>query len=47
VHAAFVGSLVYAALSLTMIVVSVRPWTWFRRPPVAPTPEPVAVDSHI
>ena len=47
VHAAFVGSLVYAALSLTMIIVSVRPWTWFRRTPIEPTPEPVVVDSHI
>jgi EmrB/QacA subfamily drug resistance transporter len=47
VHAAFIGSLVYAALSLTMIIVSVRPWTWFRRQPIEPTPEPVVVDSHI
>lgn len=38
VHAAFIGSLVYAALSLTMIVLTVRPWNWFR-----PTPEPVEV----
>jgi predicted MFS family arabinose efflux permease len=36
VHAAFIGSLVYAGLSLTMIVISVRPWNWFRT-----RPEPV------
>ena len=49
VHAAFIGSLVYAVLSLTMIVVSVRPWTWFRgRPePVEATTEPVVADSHV
>lgn len=49
VHAAFIGSVVYAALSLTMIILSVRPWTWLRRPqdPIEPTPEPVAVDSHV
>jgi EmrB/QacA subfamily drug resistance transporter len=47
VHAAFIGSLVYAALSLTMIILSVRPWTWFKRQPIEPTPEPVVVDSHI
>jgi predicted MFS family arabinose efflux permease len=33
VHAAFIGSLVYAALSLTMIVLTVRPWNWFRTQP--------------
>jgi EmrB/QacA subfamily drug resistance transporter len=38
VHAAFIGSLVYAALSLVMITITVRPWTWFR-----PAPEPVEV----
>ena len=41
VHAAFIGSLVYAALSLTMIILTVRPWTWFRRPPIEQAPEPV------
>jgi EmrB/QacA subfamily drug resistance transporter len=46
VHAAFVGALVYAALSLAMIILSVRPWTWFRRGPIEPAPEPVMVDSH-
>ena len=48
VHAAFIGSLVYAVLSLTMIVLSVRPWTWFRtrREPVE-SAEPVVVDSHV
>ncbi|MFF0266598.1 MFS transporter [Kribbella sp. NPDC004536] len=35
VHAAFIGSLVYAAVSLTMIILTVRPWTWLR-----PTPKP-------
>lgn len=33
VHAAFIGSLVYAGLSLAMIVISVRPWNWFRTEP--------------
>jgi EmrB/QacA subfamily drug resistance transporter len=49
VHAAFIGSLVYAALSLTMIILSVRPWTWFRREPepVEAVAEPVVVDSHV
>ena len=49
VHAAFIGSLVYAVLSLTMIVISVRPWNWFRtRPePIETSAEPVVVDSHV
>jgi EmrB/QacA subfamily drug resistance transporter len=46
VHAAFIGSLVYAVLSLTMIVVSVRPWNWFRTQP-EPVEAPVVVDSHV
>ena len=46
VHAAFIGSLVYAVLSLTMIVVSVRPWNWFRTEP-EPVEAPVAVDSQV
>ncbi|MEV5961741.1 MFS transporter [Kribbella sp. NPDC051952] len=31
VHAAFLGSLTYAVLTLAMIIISVRPWTWGRR----------------
>ncbi|MFF1817447.1 MFS transporter [Kribbella sp. NPDC058245] len=48
VHAAFIGALVYAALSLTMIVISVKPWTWLRRTaePIETPAEKVAVDSH-
>jgi MFS family permease len=46
VHAAFVGSLVYAAVSLVMIVVSVRPWNWFRNEPqpIEPPAQVVTVD---
>ncbi|HEY3561132.1 MAG TPA: MFS transporter [Kribbella sp.] len=40
VHAAFVGSLIYAAVSLAIITLTVRPWTWFR-----PSPKPVEVTS--
>jgi EmrB/QacA subfamily drug resistance transporter len=48
VHAAFVGSLVYAAVSLVMIVVTVRPWNWFRPEPAAePVETPAVVDSHV
>ncbi|MDX6249123.1 MAG: hypothetical protein QOF10_2483 [Kribbellaceae bacterium] len=52
VHAAFIGSAVYAALTLTVIVLGVRPWTWrrSRAADVATEPtavEPVVVDSHI
>jgi EmrB/QacA subfamily drug resistance transporter len=48
VHAAFIGALVYAALSLTMIVISVKPWTWLRREaePIEPSAEKAVVDSH-
>ncbi|WP_410788976.1 MFS transporter [Kribbella sp. C-35] len=46
VHAAFVGSLVYAAVSLAMIVFTVRPWKWFRSAP-EPVEAPVVVDSHV
>ncbi|MFI5732470.1 MFS transporter [Kribbella sp. NPDC051587] len=48
VHAAFVGAVVYAVLSLTMIVISVKPWSWLRRTaePIEPPVEKVAVDSH-
>ena len=46
VHAAFVGALVYAAVSLAMIVFTVRPWQWFRgKPELVETP--VVVDSHV
>jgi len=47
VHAAFVGSAIYAALTLTVIILGVRPWT--RRDQATPqvAAEPVAVDSHI
>ena len=33
----------------TMIVISVRPWNWFRTTPepIETSAEPVAVDSHI
>ncbi|MEU4193039.1 MFS transporter [Kribbella sp. NPDC026611] len=33
VHGAFLGSLVYAVLTLAMIVYTVRPWNWFRSAP--------------
>ena len=46
VHAAFVGALVYAAVSLAMIVFTVRPWTWFRSEP-EPVETPVVADSHV
>ncbi|TDW18726.1 MFS transporter [Kribbella kalugense] len=46
VHAAFVGSLIYAAVSLVMIIVTVRPWNWFRSAP-EPVEAPVVVDSHV
>ena len=46
VHAAFVGALVYAAVSLAMIVFTVRPWTWFRSEP-EPVEAPAVVDSHV
>ncbi|WP_020392796.1 MFS transporter [Kribbella catacumbae] len=46
VHAAFVGSAIYAALTLAVVILGVRPWT--RRDQATPqaTAEPVAVDSH-
>jgi predicted MFS family arabinose efflux permease len=46
VHAAFIGAAIYAALTLTVIVLSVRPW---RRKDVVvePVAEPVVVESHI
>lgn len=48
VHAAFIGALVYAALTLAMIVISVRPWNWFRSQAEAkPVEGPVVVDSHV
>ena len=52
VHAAFIGSAIYAALTLTVIVLGVRPWTRRKTRPVetATEPaavEPVVVDSHI
>ncbi|TDW97945.1 MFS transporter [Kribbella sp. VKM Ac-2566] len=46
VHAAFVGSLVYAAVSLAMIVFTVQPWKWFRGAP-EPVETPAVVDSHV
>jgi hypothetical protein len=46
VHAAFVGALVYAAVSLAMIVITVQPWKWFRNEP-EPIEAPAVVDSHV
>jgi predicted MFS family arabinose efflux permease len=51
VHAAFIGSAVYAGLTLLVIVLGVRPWVRKKavRPETATEPaavEPVAVDSH-
>ncbi|RZT15345.1 EmrB/QacA subfamily drug resistance transporter [Kribbella sp. VKM Ac-2569] len=46
VHAAFVGALVYAAVSLAMIVFTVQPWKWFRGAP-EPVETPTVVDSHV
>jgi EmrB/QacA subfamily drug resistance transporter len=54
VHAAFIGSAIYAALTLIVIVLGVRPWTWRRsRATVgevateAAAVEPAVVDSHL
>ncbi|GAA0571057.1 MFS transporter [Kribbella sandramycini] len=47
VHGALLGSLVYAVLSLAMIVITVRPWTWLgRKTEPTPAEQPVVVDSH-
>jgi EmrB/QacA subfamily drug resistance transporter len=46
VHAAFVGALVYAAVSLAMIVFTVQPWKWFRSKPEL-VEAPAVVDSHV
>ncbi|TCC29844.1 MFS transporter [Kribbella sindirgiensis] len=46
VHAAFIGALVYAAVSLAMIVFTVQPWKWFRGAP-EPVETPAVVDSHV
>lgn len=47
VHAAFIGAAIYAALTLTVIVLSVRPWSRRKDDVVEPTAEPVVVDSHV
>ncbi len=46
VHAAFIGAVVYAVLSLAMIVISVKPWTWFRRSQGPAEGDPLAVDAE-
>ncbi len=46
VHAAFVGAAVYAVLSLSMIVISVKPWTWLRRSEGPAEGDPLAVDAE-
>lgn len=45
VHAAFVGSAIYAALTLAVIILGIRPWKGRATPEAAA--EPVVVDSHI
>ncbi len=47
VHAAFIGAAIYAALTLAVIVLGVRPWSRRKVEVVEPTAEPVVVDSHI
>lgn len=44
VHAAFVGSAIYAALTLTVIILSVRPWTRRTAAPVAERTKEVPVE---
>lgn len=46
VHAAFIGAAVYAVLSLSMIVISVKPWTWRRRSERPAEGDPLAVDAE-
>ena len=46
VHAAFIGSTVYAALTLTVIVLGVRPWARRNQAP-ATTAEPAAVEPAV
>ncbi len=48
VHAAFIGAAVYAALTLTVIVVGVRPWNRGKSPATEAAPaEPAVAESHI
>jgi EmrB/QacA subfamily drug resistance transporter len=46
VHAAFIGAIVYAVVTLAMIVISVRPWKWFRTEP-EPVEAVAVVESHV
>ncbi|MGW6278962.1 MFS transporter [Kribbella sp. NPDC055071] len=46
VHAAFLGAIVYAAVTLAMIVISVRPWNWFRTEP-EPIEAVAVAESHV
>ncbi|GAA1591187.1 MFS transporter [Kribbella sancticallisti] len=47
VHAAFIGAAIYAALTLAVIVLGVRPWNRRKDEVIQPTAEPVVVESHI
>jgi hypothetical protein len=46
VHAAFIGSAIYAALTLTVIILGVRPWVR-RNPAPAKTIDPATIEDAV
>ena len=47
VHAAFIGSAIYATLTLAVIVLGVRPWKGKAEATESATAEPAVIDSHV
>jgi Na+/melibiose symporter-like transporter len=47
VHAAFIGSAIYATVTLAVIILGVRPWNRRKAEAVEPAVEPAVVDSHV